>query len=265
MPLLRVSLLAVKEAAEQLGFETESVRTTVEDLSTESLPCILFWNQNHFVVLYKISSNRKKFFIADPAKGKVKYSIDEFKRHWIPENDSKGIVMWLEKGKLVNLTGGAKSSSQSFYFLWPYIKRYKQHFVQILFGLFVGCILQLILPFLTQSIVDIGIHTRNIHFIWLVLLGEFMIVVGRTATDFIRRWLLLHISIRVNIFIISDFFVKLLKLPMSFFDTKLMGDLLQRIGDHSRVQSFLTSQLLNTTFSIVSFAILEPSSSYIMI
>lgn len=111
------------------------------------------------------------------------------------------------------------------------------------------------MPFLTQSIVDIGIKYKDIGFIWLVLLGELMIVIGRTATDFIRRWLLLHISMRINISLVSDFFIKLLKLPMAFFDTKLMGDLLQRIGDHSRVQNFLTGQVLNVVFTFLSFVI----------
>lgn len=120
-------------------------------------------------------------------------------------------------------------------------------------GLLLGCLLQLIMPFLTQAIVDIGIKHNDIGFVWLVLLGELMIVIGMTATDFIRRWLLLHISMRINISLVSDFFIKLLKLPMSFFDTKLMGDLMQRIGDHARVQNFLTGQVLNVIFTFLSF------------
>ncbi|MGM9712923.1 MAG: peptidase domain-containing ABC transporter, partial [Prevotella sp.] len=132
---------------------------------------------------------------------------------------------------------------------------YRKYFFQILLGLALGCVLQLIMPFLMQGIVDLGIHHRDVGLIWMILLGEMMIVTGRTATDFIRRWLLLHISMRINISIVSDFFIKMLKLPMSFFDTKLMGDLLQRIGDHSRVQSFLTGQMLNIVFTVLSFMI----------
>ncbi|WP_303155985.1 peptidase domain-containing ABC transporter [uncultured Prevotella sp.] len=141
----------------------------------------------------------------------------------------------------------------SFKFLWNYISKYKNYFIQIILGLLLGCLLQLIMPFLTQSIVDIGIKHNDIGFVWLVLLGELMIVIGMTATDFIRRWLLLHISMRINISLVSDFFIKLLKLPMSFFDTKLMGDLMQRIGDHARVQNFLTGQVLNVIFTFLSF------------
>ena len=144
---------------------------------------------------------------------------------------------------------------RSFNFLLGYILQYRKYFIQIISGLLLGCLLQLIMPFLTQAIVDIGIKHNDIKFIWLVLLGELMIVIGRTATDFIRRWLLLHISMRINISLVSDFFIKLLKLPMAFFDTKLMGDLLQRIEDHSRVQNFLTGQVLNVVFTFLSFII----------
>ncbi|MGL5255345.1 MAG: ABC transporter transmembrane domain-containing protein, partial [Brevinema sp.] len=147
------------------------------------------------------------------------------------------------------------SEKRSFRFLFGYIKRYRIYFTQIIFGLAFGCLLQLIMPFLTQAIVDIGIKHKDVGLIWLILLGELMIVVGRTTTDFVRRWLLLHISMRINISLVSDFFIKLFKLPMYFFDTKLMGDLLQRIGDHTRVQNFLTGQVLNIVFTFLSFII----------
>lgn len=153
------------------------------------------------------------------------------------------------------LKGEEAEGIHSFRFLMGYLKQYRQYFVQIALGLLVGSLLQLILPFLTQAIVDLGIKHQDIRLIWLILLGELMIVIGRTSTDFIRRWLLLHISMRINISLVSDFFIKLLKLPMSFFDTKLMGDLLQRMGDHSRVQSFLTNQTLGVMFTTLSFLI----------
>ena len=168
----------------------------------------------------------------------------------------KGIAMFFNPTEKFGAGKQQKSRNRKFLgFLWPYIKSYRKYLFQILLGLLLGCVLQLILPFLTQAIVDVGIRHKDIGFIWLVLLGELMIVVGRTATDFVRRWLLLHISMRINISLVSDFFIKLLKLPMSFFDTKLMGDLLQRIGDHSRVQSFLTGQVLGIVFTFLSFII----------
>lgn len=147
-------------------------------------------------------------------------------------------------------------NKRTFSFLFGYIKQYKKYFGQIILGLFVGCILQLIFPFLTQSIVDVGITHKDVNFIWLVLLGQIMLTFSRAIIDFVRRWLLLHISMRINISLVSDFFIKLLKLPMSFFDTKLMGDLLQRMQDHSRVEKFLTNQMLSVMFSMLSFAIL---------
>ena len=255
-----VSLHGVWSAAQILGLKTLAFKGGVKELHRNRLPCILHWNQNHFVVLYKVSKNGKKFYVADPAKGLVNYSLEEFKKHWIStvsDGEEKGVAMFLEPtedfGK--NIPEDDKSARRPFSFLFGYIKQYRKYFAQIVIGMLLGCVLQLIMPFLTQSIVDIGITHKDIGFIWLILLGELMIVAGRTATDFIRRWLLLHISMRINISLVSDFFIKLLKLPMSFFDTKLLGDLLQRMNDHSRVQSFLTSQVLTMVFIMLSFIV----------
>lgn len=253
-----VSLLGINHAAQKIGFTTFIGKVGLDSLCHENLPAILHWNQNHFVVLYKVK-NQTKFYIADPAKGLVVCDIDEIRRNWLvsksQEGYSIGIAMFLEPNDDFQISEYSGNNVKSFRFLWGYIRQYQKYFVQIMGGLIIGCILQLILPFLTQSIVDIGIKNSNIGFIWLVLLGELMIVIGRTATDFLRRWLLLHISMRINISLVSDFFIKLLKLPMSFFDTKLMGDLLQRISDHSRVQNFLTNQLLSVVFTFLSFII----------
>lgn len=252
-----VSLQGLCDAATIIGLNSIPGKVTIDSLCNENLPCILHWNQNHFVVLYKVKGN--KFFIADPSKGLRKYTLEQIHKHWIgttSNGQEKGIALFLEPTESFKKTEKKKGSSlQSFNFLYQYTKQYRKYFTQIIIGLLLGCILQLILPFLTQSIVDIGIKNNDIGFIWLILLGELMIVVGRTATDFIRRWLLLHISMRINISLVSDFFIKLLKLPMSFFDTKLMGDLLQRINDHSRIQSFLTNQVLSIVFSLLSFII----------
>lgn len=253
-----VSLNAISQAAEKIGFKPLSGLLPIKSLTDNILPCILHWNQNHFVILYKVK-NSKSFFIADPSKGLLKYSMQELKEHWIcttSNNMEKGVALILEPTSvLLNQSNICDTDKHSFHFLFRYLKQYKKYLLQILLGLLLGCILQLILPFLTQGIVDLGIRHKDIGFIWLILLGELMIVIGRTATDFIRRWLLLHISMRINISLVSDFFIKLLKLPMSFFDTKLMGDLLQRIGDHTRVQNFLTGQILNIIFSSLSFII----------
>ena len=253
-----VSLLAIDKVASKLGLRTISGRMSVNSINNIENPCILHWNQNHFVVLYKVKKNR--FYIADPAKGLVKYNLEEFKKHWVStqsDGEEKGIAMFLEPTPAFyeKKMDEEPKEERSFKFLFGYIKQYRKYFGQIVLGLLVGSLLQLILPFLTQSIVDVGIKNQNIGFIWLILLGQLMLTISRTAIDFIRRWLLLHISLRINISLVSDFFIKLLKLPMSFFDTKLMGDLMQRMGDHNRVNSFLTQQTLSIVFSLFTFVV----------
>lgn len=254
-----VSLLGIKDAATQIGLYNISCRLTTEELPSSTLPCILHWNQNHFVVLYKIKKG-KKFYIADPGKGMITYNTEEFKNHWIEttsNGEEKGIAMFLEPTPQFyeHKEGLEKDSERSFSFLFGYIRQYRKYFAQILLGLLVGSLLQLALPFLTQNIVDIGIKNKDIGLIWLILIGQLVITLSRTSVDFIRRWLLLHISMRINISLVSDFFIKLLQLPMSFFDTKLTGDLMQRLGDHSRVNSFLTQQTLSVAFSMISFVV----------
>ena len=253
-----ISLATLKLGAEELGFKCLCGVANSEELS-KSLPCILHWNQNHFVVLYKVKKG-KVFYIADPGKGLVKFGLEEFKKHWVSTQsggEAKGIAMFLEPTPAFyeKQTDGQTREERSFKFLFGYIKKYRRYFGQIILGLLVGSLLQLILPFLTQSIVDVGIKNQDIGFIWLILLGQLMLTVSRTAIDFIRRWLLLHISMRINISLVSDFFIKLLKLPMSFFDTKLMGDLMQRMNDHGRVNTFLTQQTLSVVFSFFTFIV----------
>ena len=254
-----VSLKSLADLCQILNIDYTAGKLSIQDLLDCPLPCILHWNQNHFVVLYKIDRNGKRFWIADPAKGKYKLSIEEFTEHWISTgstNTDKGIGMFVQKTtEFDNLNIDVYENKRSFSFLLKYTLQYKGLFTQIVLGLGLGCVLQLIMPFLTQWIVDIGIKHQDIKFIWLVLLGELTIVTGRTITNIIRSWLILHISMRINISIVSDFFIKLLKLPMSFFETKLLGDLLQRMGDHSRIQSFLTNQVLGIVFSILSFIV----------
>ena len=256
-----VSMLGISETATSLGFHVVNVKCTVKTLTEVSLPSILHWNQNHFVVLYRVK-NEKKFYIADPGKGLVTYSLEEFKKHWISTNSNgqdKGIAMFLETTPTFfthQMEDKKKiSGKRSFHFLFGYVKKYRKYFGQVILGLIVGSLSQLVLPFLTQSIVDVGIKNQDIGFVWLILLGQLMLTISRTAIDFIRRWLLLHISLRINISLVSDFFIKLLKLPMSYFDTKLMGDLMQRMNDHSRVNNFLTQQTLNITFAMLTFVV----------
>lgn len=263
-----VSLKGIADAAGELGLETRAGKLTAEALEQMPLPCILHWNQNHFVVLYGISRKGKRFRVADPAKGKTVYNRGEFCRGWLGDTPAsadsaaaeasarKGIAMFLTPGEDFGTRSRmARRRGNPLRILMKYLGLYRRYFLQIFAGLLVACGLQLVFPFLTQAIVDVGIRDKSLSFIWLVLLGELMIVIGRTATDFIRRWLLLHISMRVNISLLSDFFIKLLRLPMAYFDTKLTGDLMQRIADHSRVQNFLTQQTLGVMFTTLSFLV----------
>jgi len=259
-----VSLSGISEAAESIGFKTLGGRFTFEKLVNKfPLPCIVHWNQEHFVVVYKIKPQnyiRKttKVYVADPGKGLVTYNENEFKENWIStktNEEDKGIALLLEPTPIFfSQTGDAKKRN-SIRFLFSYFLRYKRFFMQLFLGLLLGSLFQLIFPFLTQSIVDIGIKNQNISFIYLVLLAQMVLMLSRMSVDFIRRWILLHISIRVNLSLVSDFFIKLMKLPMNFFDTKLMGDLLQRIDDHRRVERFLTAQSLSVLFIIVNFIV----------
>lgn len=258
-----VSLLGIKDAAETLGFSTACCQMSLRALKRTPFPCILHWNQNHFVVLYKYS--RGKFYIADPGIGKIEYNEKEFVKHWIfnKYKDGMGTCLLLQPShSLLKKKNQLNDKSCSLDVVLKYVRQYKEYLAILAFGLFVGCLLEIVLPFLTQAIVDIGINKRDISLIWLILLGELMIVIGKTAIDFIRRWLLLHISVRLNLFLISDFFIKLLKLPMSFFESKLVGDFMQRIGDHNRIQSFLTNQVLSLLFSFVSFIVLGSVLAY---
>ena len=259
-----VSLLSISKAAESIGFKVVGGRLSFKILSQETpFPCIVHWNQNHFVVVYKIKKHRKgkyEIYVADPAKGLVEYNKEDFFENWISTQtygEEKGIVLLLEPTEQFyspNATGAIPSQNRAKY-LWSYLKKYKRFFTQLILGLLLGSLLQLIFPFLTQAIVDTGIGGKDIGFVWLVLLAEMMLLFSRTAIDFIRSKILLHISTRINISLISDFFIKLMKLPMKFFDTKLMGDLLQRIEDHRRVEQFLTSSSLSLLFSFFTFLV----------
>jgi len=259
-----VSLLGISKAAESIGFKTIGGRLTFNTLAKEvPHPCIVHWNQNHFVVVYKVKKHSKgKYivYVADPAKGLVTYTKEEFCEHWIStktNDEEKGIALLLEPTELFCTQKETERlpSQRRLKFLWSYLKKYKRFFTQIILGLLIGSLLQLVFPFLTQAIVDTGIGGKDLGFVWLVLLAQMMLLFSRTAIDFIRSKILLHISTRINIFLISDFFIKLMKLPMKFFDTKLMGDLLQRIEDHRRVEQFLTSSSLSLLFSFFTFLI----------
>lgn len=251
-----VSLLGISEAAEKIGFRTLGTKLTLGQLLETELPTIIHWNQDHFVVLYGIKKG--KYHVADPGKGLTVYSQSEFVKRWLSTHDnehSQGIALQLSPTPSFYDQAGDKNKGLNFSFLARYIYRYKQLIGQLFMGLAVGTLLQLIFPFLTQSVVDIGINTKNLDFIYIILIAQTMLFLGRLSVDFIRSWILLHISTRVNISILTDFLIKLMKLPMSFFDTKMTGDIMQRMNDQHRIESFLTGSTLNTIFSMFNLVV----------
>lgn len=254
------SLLGLSDAAENLGFRSMGVQVDFKTLVEEvPLPCVAHWNKNHFVVVYKIDKNNN-VYISDPSYGLISYTQEEFIKAWIGENANEtteeGIVLILETTPAFFQTEfDSEESKASFSFLSKYLLKYKSLVIQLAVGLLAGSLLSLVFPFLTQSIVDVGIQNQDINFIYVVLLAQIMLFLGRMGIEVIRSWILLHLSARINISIISDFFIKLMKLPISFFDTRMTGDIMQRINDHHRIEQLLTSSSLNTLFSLVNLII----------
>lgn len=266
-----VSLWGLSQAAEAIGLRSLGVQATYEQLTREvHLPCIIHWQQEHFIILYKItkactslfSSKQVKFHIADPAKGLLTYSQAEFLQGWHcgdKEGKTSGIALILEPTpsfyQQEDQQVKGEVGKNVFKPLLSYLLAYKKLLFQLLISLLIGSMLQLIFPFLTKSIVDVGISSENLNFIYVVLSAQLMLFFGKTTVDFIRSWILLHISTRISVSLLSDFLAKLLRLPLSFFDTKTIGDLMQRIADQHRVELFLTSTSLNTLFSLFNILV----------
>ena len=255
-----VSLLGISAAAESISFKSLGVRISFEKLCEAPLPCIVHWRQNHFVVVYAIEKRRRgtTVCVADPIGGRIRYTAEEFASSWCSTQNNReqeGIALLLEPTPDFYNAEGEKPDKTRLRFVLKYLKPYKKLITQLFLGMLLGTLLQLIFPFLSQSIVDYGIGNSNLRFVTVILIAQLTLYVAQTSVEFIRSWILLHISTRINISIISDFLIKLMKLPIGFFDTKMIGDLMQRIGDHSRIEAFLTSTTLNTLFSFVSLIV----------
>lgn len=258
-----VSLLGISEAAEKIGLRAQGVKLTYQQLKEEApKPAILHWNQNHFVVVHPksfLKGRLKKYIeIADPASGMTEISEREFKRQWLHANTAKdvmGIALLLEPTPDFYNREDEQEIKVGWDILFFYLAQNKKSIIQLLIGLLIGSLLQLIFPFLTQSIVDTGINTHNLQFIYIILVAQCMLFISRTAVEFIRSRILLYISTRINISLLSDFWAKLMRLPLSFFDTKQTGDILQRINDQHRIESFLTGTTLSAAFSFMNILI----------
>lgn len=253
------SMQGISTAAEAIGFRTLGVKVDFANLAENApLPCICFWNERHFVVVYKIKGNT--IYIADPAHGLLTYSKQEFLDNWIgrhaTETTEEGIVLLLEPTPKLSIPEEEDlPKKRGFAFLFSYIRNYRKLLLQLGLGLLAASVLQLIFPFLTQSVVDIGIQNKDIHFLYLVLIGQLFVFLGRTTIEIVRGWILLHLSTRINISLVSDFLIKLMRLPISYFDVKMTGDLMQRIEDHTRIEHLLTNQSLNVLFSVINFIV----------
>lgn len=261
-----VSIRGISEAAEAIGFRTLVVKLPFEAREADEtglievpLPLVAHWDQKHFVVVHKL--NKKSVWIADPGKGKLKLSRKEFEKHWVQEA-GQGIALLLEPSPAFDTDSNSGFSEQDgksgFSFLFQYLKPYRSQLIQLTAALVLVSLIQLVFPFLTQSIVDIGIENQDINFIYLILMAQLMLFVGQISIRFIQSWILLHVSTRINVNLISDFLIKLMHLPLSFFDTKMIGDLLQRINDHRRIEQFLTSATLSillSAFNLIIFGI----------
>lgn len=259
-----VSMLGLSEAAETIGMRTQGVKITWSQLcQSVRLPCIVYWNQSHFVVVYKIKKHYNgtyTIFVADPSGGLLKYDQALFMQCWIGSKNwneqSVGIALLLEPTPLFyRQEDDKKERVLSFRGLLGYLYPYRRYVFQIFLGLLTGSLISLAFPFLTQAMVDTGIGNRNVHFILLILFAQLMLAIGQAANELIRNWLMLHVTTRIGITLISDFLSKMMRLPIAFFDTKRIGDILQRIGDSTRIQTFLTGSLISINIAVITFVI----------
>ena len=256
-----VTMAGIAEAAEAIEMRTLGMRISLESLVSEApTPFIVPWRQKHFVVVYKTS--KTKIYVADPAQGLLTYSHEDFKKAWTNTTDNTGFVLLLEPNAQFYALVEDKTKTKGFSFLTPYFRPYKKLINQLFIGLLVATIIQFILPFLMQTVVDVGVNNRDIPFIYLILISQLTLILSQTLVTIFREWLLIHITSRFNIKMISDFLFKMLKLPVSYFDTRNTGEHLQRITDHTRIQNFVSSSTLNMIFSMITFIIFNCILAY---
>lgn len=249
-----VTMAGIADAAEAIEMRTLGMRIALESLVNEApTPFIAPWRQKHFVVVYK--TTKDKIFVADPAQGLLEYSHQAFLEAWTAAQDKTGFVLLLEPNTAFHSLEEDKTRTKGFSFLWPYLRPYRKLINQLLIGLLVGTTIQFIMPFLMQSVIDVGVNNRDVPFIYLILLAQIVLFLSQTLVSIFREWLFLHISGRFNIKMVSDFLFKMLKLPVNFFDTRNTGEHLQRIQDHARVQSFVSSSSFNMVYSIILFVV----------
>ncbi len=249
-------MLGISDAAESIGFRTTGVKLTWKQLREEMpLPCIVHWNQKHFVVLYDVDK-KGMATVADPASGLLKYKAEDFLRCWLQsENKEYGLALMLEPTPAFYKEDGEEEYKYGFLYILQYLRPYRSYIFQLLLAMLTASIISLILPFITQSVVDTGISTGNMSFVAMLLIAQIALTMGGMANNLIRSWLMLHTTSRLSISLISDFLCKLMRLPIAFFDSKMVGDIMQRIGDYNRIQTFLTGSLMSMFVAVVSLLI----------
>ena len=251
-----VSFLDISYAAEKIGLRTVAVKATMENLTNRiPLPCIIHWDQHHFIVVYK--TKKGKIYVSDPAKGLLSYPEEDFKDRWYKEGEEFGMLMVLEPmANFKQIEAHERIERfKSFENLLNYFTPYKKAFGILFAIMLIATGLQAVLPFISKSVIDIGIYTQDISFIYMMLIGNIVLLLSITLSNVLRDWVLLHVSTRVNISLISDYLIKLMKLPVTFFENKLVGDILQRAGDHERIRSFVMNNSLGMFFSIITFVV----------
>lgn len=260
-----VSLLGISDAAELIGFRSIGARVKWDQLREEiNLPCVAYWNQQHFVVIYKIKKERGVWYvyISDPAQGLLKYTEEQFLKSWVisSPNDNislnkDGIVLLLDPTPKFYNEKGDQDKRLNFTGIFKYLLPYKRYMIQLFLAILTASVISLILPFMTQSVVDIGIGTSNLNFVIMILIAQVVLVLGQMANNLIRNWLMLHMATRISISLVSDFLAKLMRLPIAFFDSKMVGDIMQRIDDYERIRSFLTGSLLSIVMAVITFVV----------
>ncbi len=253
-----VSLLGISEAAEAIGFRTRGLKLSFEQLKTDiPLPCIAHWNQEHFIIIRKITN--KVVYVVDPAFGEISYSNSDFLKGWastVEDGEKLGICLQLETTPEFYRSEDEHFNRGKISFLTRYLRGYNRLIVQVVLGLILVAIIQIILPFLFQTVVDKGVLIPNLTLIYTILIAQLVLVTSRFSLEFIRNWIILYLGSRINIHLISDFLIKLMRLPVSFFESKNRGDLLQRVADHKRIELFLSNTVINLFHSIFSVVLM---------
>lgn len=250
-----ISLLDLSYTAENIGLRTVAITCNLQRLALISLPCIVHWQQSHYIIIYRV--NKHKIYVSDPTKGLIEYTLTDFEKGWIKNNEGKAALLTLQPRFDFNQAGNEKDLMHRNIFskFSTYFIPYRSSVVNLILVMLIVTILEALLPFISKAVIDIGLQTQNIRFINLILIANILIIISSSLSEVVRNWIMLHTASRINIELIADYLIKLMKLPISFFENTMAGDILQRAQDHERIRSFIMNHLLNIFFSILTFSV----------